>query len=62
MFNFFSYKPLQKYSQTIKKINYFYEKIHKYDDLSLKKQTQKLKNSIKEQNISLKFTQYIIDI
>nr|YP_009395939.1 preprotein-translocase subunit a [Dasya naccarioides]ARW65125.1 preprotein-translocase subunit a [Dasya naccarioides] len=53
MFNFFSYKPLKKYSQTIKRINYFYEKIKKYDDLSLRKQTQKLKNSIKEKDISL---------
>nr|YP_009397795.1 preprotein-translocase subunit a [Sonderella linearis]ARW66981.1 preprotein-translocase subunit a [Sonderella linearis] len=49
MFNFLSNNLLNKYNKIIIKINQFYIKIRDYSDKDLKKQTEKLKFSLKEQ-------------
>nr|YP_009295377.1 preprotein translocase subunit SecA [Dasya binghamiae]AOH77389.1 preprotein translocase subunit SecA [Dasya binghamiae] len=53
MFNFLSYKPLNKYNKTIEKINYFYQNIQKYNNIELKQQTLKLKTYLNKQNIDI---------
>lgn len=46
MLPFIKYNPLNKYNQIINEINSYSKILEKYDNLQLKKQTKKLKNSL----------------
>nr|CRF40066.1 Preprotein-translocase subunit a [Laurencia snackeyi] len=53
MFNFFPYNSINKYKATIKEINQQYCKIQQYSNSELKKQTEKLKLAIIQDNKNL---------
>lgn len=53
MLNFIKYNILNKHKATIQEINAYAEEIQKYKDIDLKKQTQKLKKSLKKNNANI---------
>ena len=53
MLNFLSKNFFNRYKNIISETNFFYSKIRHYSDIELKEQTNKLKNSLKETNVTL---------
>nr|YP_009393871.1 preprotein-translocase subunit a [Polysiphonia sertularioides]ARW62433.1 preprotein-translocase subunit a [Polysiphonia sertularioides] len=54
MINLFTYNSINKYKDTVKKINRLTQELKNYSDFALKKRTSTLKNQIKENKIKNK--------
>lgn len=54
MLKIFSYNPINRYTKTVNRINEIYNKIKKYSDSDLQRQTKKLKISLQENQVNKK--------